>query len=270
MSGLTFTLRHAPDQRLDLSGLTASRLAGLGTAAIAALPIGTTRAGLKVGDIFAVTGDDVADIRFVGGSERFDRIGERHAEGSILVEGDVGQRAGRLMSGGTLEIRGSTGPFAGSALSGGTLTITGDAGDDLGGPHAGEMAGLRGGTVNVLGAVGARAGNRMRRGTILVGGAAGQHAGARMIAGTLVVGGKAARGAGTLMKRGTIILAGGADATGPTFVDNGPADLLILRLMAKAFAVAPFPDALFDGSPMRRLAGDTAVSGMGEIFLPLG
>ena len=270
MSGLTFTLRHAPDQRLDLSGLTAARLAGLGTAAISALPIGTTRSGLAVGDVFAVTGDDPADIRIVGGSERFDRVGEGQAGGAILVEGDVGQRAGRLMSGGTLEIRGSTGPFAGSALSSGTLTIMGDAGDDLGGPLAGEMAGLRGGTVNVVGCVGARAGNRMRRGTLLVGGAAGPNAGARMIAGTLVVGGKAARGAGMLMKRGTIILAGGADATGPTFVDNGPADLLALRLMAKAFAVEPFAAGLFDGSPMRRLAGDTAVSGMGEIFLPLG
>ena len=269
MSGLTFTLRHAPDQRLDLSGLVVSRLAGLGESAIAALPIGTTREGLVVGDIFAVSGSDAGDIRFVGGSERFDRIGEGQAEGRILVEGDVGQRAGRAMTAGTLQIRGSAGPFAGSGMSGGTLTVTGDAGDDLGGPLAGEMAGLRGGTVNVLGSAGARAGHRMRRGVVRIGGSAGPNAGAQMIAGTIVIGGRAARGAGMLMKRGTIVLAGGADATGPTFLDNGPADLLILRLMARTFASEPFARPLFDGSPMRRLAGDTAVSSQGEIFLPL-
>ena len=266
MSGLTFTLRAEPNQRLDLSRLTARGLAGLAEAAISALPIGTTKERLEVGDVFSVVGGDLEEIRFVGGSERFDRIGEAQDAGVIVVEGDVGQRVGRAMTGGTIEIRGTAGPFAGSGMVGGMLTIAGDAGDDLGGPLAGETAGLRGGTIRVAGSAGARAGDRMRRGTILVGGTAGDHAGARMIAGTLVVGGRAGRAPGMLMRRGTIVLAGGAEHTGPTFVDNGPADLIILRLMAKAFA---FETPLFDGSPMRRLGGDTAVLGMGEIFLPL-
>lgn len=270
MSGLSFTLRGEPNQRLDLSKLTANRLAGLGESAIGAIEIGTTRERLTVGDIFTISPGDASSIRFVGGSERFDRVGEGQDGGAILVEGDVGQRLGRAMSAGTIEVRGSAGPYAGSGMTGGTLTICGDAGDDLGGPLAGEMAGLRGGLVNVLGSAGARAGDRMRRGTILVGGDAGDHAGARMIAGTLVVGGRAGRSPGTLMKRGTIVLAGGAASTGPTFLDNGPADLIILRLMARAFAAGPFKQGLFDGTPMRRLGGDTAVTGMGEIFVPLG
>ncbi|GGD36448.1 hypothetical protein [Aureimonas glaciei] len=91
-----------------------------------------------------------------------------------------------------------------------------------------------------------------------------------MIAGTLVVGGKAGRLPGMLMKRGTLLLAGGAEAIGPTFLDNGPVDLIVLRLMARAFAAPPFGASLLDGGPMRRLGGDTAVLGLGEIFLPLG
>lgn len=269
MSGLTFTLKAEPNQRVDLSRLTPGALVELSESAIAAIAIGTTKERLTVGDVFAVGFGDLSEIRFVGGSPRFDRIGERLEGGAILVEGDVGQRLGRSMTGGTIEVRGSAGPYAGSGTSGGVITITGDAGDELGGPLAGEMAGLRGGQINVLGSAGARAGDRMRRGTILVGGDAGDHAGSRMIAGTLVVAGRAGRAPGVLMKRGTIVLAGGVAETGPTFLDNGPADLIILRLMAKAFAGPPFGRPLFGGEPMRRWGGDTAVLGQGEIFVPL-
>lgn len=270
MSGLTFTLRQAPDQRLDLSGLTPARLAGRTERDIAAIAVNTAKRRLTVGDVFAIGGSDAASIRFLGGSERFDRLGEALDGGAILVEGDVGQRAGRAMAGGTLTVKGAAGPFAGSAMTGGTLIVEGHCGDDLGAPLAGETAGLRGGTIQILGRAGARAADRMRRGTVLVAGDAGEHAGSRMIAGTLVVGGRAGHSPGILMRRGTIILGGGAASTSATFMDNGPADLIVLRLMAKAFAGPPFAAPLFDGEPMRRLGGDTAVSGLGEIFLPLG
>ncbi|BDA86303.1 formylmethanofuran dehydrogenase subunit C [Aureimonas sp. SA4125] len=269
MSGLTFTLRGEPNQRLDLSRLTARHLAGLGEREIGAIAIGTSRERLTVGDAFAIGFGDLETITFTGGSERFDRIGEGLDGGAIRVDGAVGQQVGRSMVSGTITVTGAAGPFAGSGMLGGTLTIEGDAGDDLGGPLAGETTGLRGGTIQVLGSAGARAGDRMRRGTILVQGDAGDHAGSRMIAGTLVVGGRAGRYPGMLMKRGTLVLAGGASAIGPTFLDNGPADLIILRLMARAFAVPPFASGLFDGGSMRRLGGDTAMLGLGEIFLPL-
>ena len=269
MSGLTFTLRAEPNQRLDLSKLTARHLAGLSETDIGAIAIGTSRQKLTAGDVFAIGFGDLDTITFAGGSERFDRIGEGLDGGTITVDGPVGQRVGRSMASGTITVKGAAGPFAGSGMSGGTLTIEGNAGDDLGGPLAGETMGVRGGSIQVLGSTGARAGDRMRRGTVLIKGDAGDHAGSRMIAGTLVVGGKAGRFPGMLMKRGTLVLAGGAVATGPTFLDNGPADLIILRLMAKAFAAAPFEAALFDGGPMRRLGGDTAVLGLGEIFVPL-
>ncbi|KQT69984.1 MULTISPECIES: formylmethanofuran dehydrogenase subunit C [unclassified Aureimonas] len=262
MSGLTFTLKAEPAERLDLSGLVPSKLAGLGARGIERLAIGTTRHPLHVGDVFAVTGDDAADIRFDGGSERFDRLGEALDGGAILVEGDAGIHVGRRMADGLLEIRGSVGAFAGSGLRGGVLSISGDAGDDLGGPGFGEAAGLAGGTIRVSGSAGARAGDRMRRGTILITGDCGPNAGCRMIAGSLLCKGRAGRGAGALMKRGTLVFTGGAEPLGPTFLDNGPQDFIVLRLLTRAF-----PD-IFDGRPMRRLAGDTAVSSMGEVFVP--
>lgn len=262
MSGLTFTLRAEPDERLDLSPLTPARLAGLARAAIERIAIGTTRVPLHVGDVFTVTGDDAAELRFDGGSTRFDRLGEGLDGGMILIDGDAGVHVGRRMADGIFEIRGSVGAFAGSGLRGGVLSIAGDAGDDLGGPGFGEASGMAGGTIRVSGSTGARAGDRMRRGTILVSGDCGPNAGCRMIAGSLLCKGRAGRGAGALMKRGTLVFSGGAEPLGPTFLDNGPQDLILLRLLARAFPT------ILDGRPMRRFAGDTAVSSMGEVFVP--
>ncbi len=269
MSGLTFSKTAEPDQRLDLSILTPGHLANLTAFEIAALPIGTTKQLVTVGDIFALSGNDATTIRFEGGSERFDRIGEAMDGGAIHVDGDAGWRVGRLMRGGRLTVTGSVGGFAGSGMSGGFLSVGGDAGDFLGGPMAGEMAGMLGGAIRVGGNAGTRAADRMRRGTILVDGAVGDNACSRMIAGTLVVGGLARGAPGRLMKRGTLILCSGAERLAPTFLDNGPADLLIFKLMAQEFAAGDIGPVPFDGAPMRRIGGDTAVLGKGEIFLPL-
>jgi formylmethanofuran dehydrogenase subunit C len=269
MSGLTFRNKAEPEQRLDLSILTPARLAGLTTAEIAALPVGTTRRLVAVGDVFDVDGSDPATIRFEGGSDRFDRIGEALDGGEIHVEGGVGWRVGRLMQAGRLTVSGSVEGLAGSGMSGGFLSIGGNAGQRLGGPMAGEMAGMRGGAIRVAGSAGSRAGDRMRRGTIVVAGELGEDAGSRMIAGTLIAGSIARGAPGRLMKRGTLILCGGAERLGPTFLDNGPADLLILRVMARELRGGDLGELPLDGAPMRRIGGDTAVLGKGEIFLPL-
>ena len=161
------------------------------SAAIAALPLHTTRQPVTVGDIFHVHPGDPAEIVIEGGSERFDRVGEAMQTGALTVEGDVGQQAGRLMAGGKLVIRGNAGGWAASGLRGGTLEITGDAGAFLGGPLAGERTGMRGGVVLVRGAAGMRAADRLRRGLVIIEGDAGAHAGSGMVAGTLVVCGAA-------------------------------------------------------------------------------
>ena len=65
MTGLTFRKREEPAERLDLSPLTPSRLAGMAERDIAALAVGTSRMGLRVGDVFDVAMGDAAAIRFL-------------------------------------------------------------------------------------------------------------------------------------------------------------------------------------------------------------
>ncbi len=145
MSPLTFSLREAPAQRLDLSPLISQYLAGKTIAEIERIELQTTRMHVTVGDVFRIREGDPDTIVIEGGSARFDRVGMSMVSGSIRVEGEVGVEAGRLMSGGQLTIGGDAGPFAGSGMKGGTLDIDGDAGERLGGPLSGETVGMSGG-----------------------------------------------------------------------------------------------------------------------------
>ena len=268
MSPLRFSLRAAPAQRLDLSPLTPQNLAGKTVEEIAAIEVGTTRVRMTTGDVFRVHKGDSAAMVIEGGSPRFDRVGLGMSAGAISVEGEVGVEAGRLMSGGQLTIRGDAGPFAGSRMKGGTLTIEGDAGERLGGPLSGETIGMSGGVLHTRGDAGDRAGDRLRRGVILIEGRAGAYAGSRMIAGTLAVGGEAGDLPGYLMGRGTILLGRGATLLSPTFADCGEFDLVAARLIADYVAQASAKLARLFRRPLRRLAGDMAALGKGEILLP--
>ncbi|MGZ3296340.1 MAG: formylmethanofuran dehydrogenase subunit C, partial [Xanthobacteraceae bacterium] len=120
--------------------------------------------------------------------------------------------------------------------------------------------------VIVRGDAGARAGDKLRRGTIIVEGSAGDHAGSRMIAGTLIVRGAAGALPGYLMNRGTIVLGQGASLA-PTFADCGVHHLVAMRLMADFVKPQSRKAAALLGKPLRRFAGDMAVSGNGEIFM---
>lgn len=270
MTAMIFKLRGEPDQRLDLSALTPKRLAGLDEAAINAIAIGAGKTPVTVGDAFRVTMGDHADIRISGGSARLDGIGAGLEKGRITVEGEAGAYAGRAMAGGELRIEGNCGPFAGTAMTGGALRIGGNAGDYLGAAETGEMLGMGGGTIVVTGRAGERAGDRMRRGLIAIGGAAGDFAASRMIAGTVVILGDCGKLPGYLMRRGTVLLAGKAAAWSPTFIESGTASFTILRLLTrelKPLLPATAPLAAFEG-PVRRLAGDMATLGKGEILQP--
>jgi formylmethanofuran dehydrogenase subunit C len=265
---MTFSLRAAPAQRLDLSPLTPQNLAGKTVDEIERFEVGTTRVRVTAGDVFRIRNGDPATIVLEGGGSRFDRVGMGMTEGSIRVDGEVGVEAGRLMSGGRLTIRGDAGPFAGSRMKGGALTIEGDAGQRLGGPLSGETVGMSGGVLHVRGDAGERAGDRLRRGVILIEGRAGAYAGSRMIAGTLAIGGEAGDLPGYLMGRGTILLGRGATLLSPTFGDCGEYDLVAARLIADYIAEASAKLARLFRRPARRLAGDLAALGKGEILLP--
>jgi formylmethanofuran dehydrogenase subunit C len=265
---LVFALRAAPSQRLDLSPLIPQNLGARTVLEIERIELQTTRERVTVGDVFRVRDGDRFAIVIEGGNARFDRVGMALSAGDIIVEGDVGAEAGRLMTGGRLTVRGNTGVFAASGMKGGTLEIFGDADERLGGPLSGETIGMSGGLAHVRGNAGPRAGDRLRRGAILIDGRAGAYAGSRMIAGTLAIGEEADEMPGYLMDRGTILLGRGAKLLSPTFGDCGEHDLVAARLLADYFATASAKLARLFRRPLRRLAGDLAALGKGEILLP--
>jgi formylmethanofuran dehydrogenase subunit C len=263
---LTFTLREAPPERLDLSPLTPENLAGLSTGEIEAIPLGMSKRGLKAGDLFRIGGGDARTIVFEGGSSRFDRVGAGMTEGSIRVTGDVGAQAGRRMRAGQLAIEGNAGPHAGSGMGGGRLEILGDAGDHLGGPLAGELAGMNGGLLIVRGRAGDHAGDRMRRGVAAVLKGCGDYAGARMVAGTLVVTGGAGRLPGYLMRRGSILMDRMPQDLSPSFVECGAPDNAFAAVFDRYLMAEDILRRPLLGMAPGRFGGDNAVAGTGEIL----
>ncbi len=268
MKPLTFTLRATPPQRLDLSPLTPASLSGKSASEINAIELQTTRERVTVGDVFGVRMGEAAAVVIEGGGERLDRVGAALAAGTLVVEGDVGVEAGRSMTGGRLTIRGDAGAFAGSAMRGGVLEITGSAAERLAGSLSGETVGMAGGLLIVRGDAGARAADRLRRGVVLIEGRAGAYAGSRMIAGTLAIGGEAGDLPGYLMGRGTILLGRGATRLSPSFGDCGEHDLVAARIIADFVARESAKLARLFRRRLRRLAGDLAALGKGEILLP--
>jgi formylmethanofuran dehydrogenase subunit C len=263
----TLTLRSEPVERIDLLNITPRALSTLSEAEAGKLPVGTSRRGLTLGDVFTIKLDGSDSLTIGGGSSRFDRVGAALSEGSIRVEGDVGQRLGEGMAGGSLTVTGSAGPFAGTGATGGTITIEGDAGDHAGGAVYGAKAGLDGATLIIRGSAGDGLGDRMRRGMILVE-TAGARAGQRMIAGTIIAG-SVGDEPGYGMRRGTIVT-GRHGRLLPTFAETGTPDLVFLRLLARSLGhLGAGHGDLLKGA-MRRYSGDLATIGKGELFTPAG
>lgn len=267
MSTLSFTLRAAPTQALDLSQLIPSKLAGLSVVDIERLALDAGPHVAQVGDVFTVSGTVGDTIVISGGSPLLDYVGAGLDAGSILVDGAVGNYAGRGMRGGKLTISGDTGAYLASTAKGGFVHVKGSAGDFLGGARAGDKFGLLGGTVLVDGSVGQRAGERMRRGVVVAKGKFGPAAGSRMVGGTLWTEAGFGSRPGPLLRRGTLI-GPSADELLPTFADCGRVDPVILRILSRYIAetLGPLaPKAL--PAMVRKLAGDQATIGKGEILL---
>ncbi len=267
MSTLSFNLRAAPKQVLDLSPLIPSKLAPLSPGEIARLPLGAERDAPLVGDVFDIAGSPGDTIVISGGSPLLDYVGAGLDAGTILVGGPVGNYAGRGMKGGKLEIGGDAGAYLASTAKGGIIHVKGSAGDFLGGARAGDKFGQLGGTVLVDGTVGERAGERMRRGVVVAKGKFGAAAGSRMVGGTLWTETGFGPLPGPLLRRGTLI-GPSVDELLPTFADCGRIDPVILRILSRYIAetLGPLaPKAL--PATVRKLAGDRATIGKGEILL---
>ncbi|SON55844.1 Formyltransferase/hydrolase complex Fhc subunit C [Hartmannibacter diazotrophicus] len=266
MAALTFTLRAEVPERLDLSALVPSALDGKSASEIEKIVVGTTRKAPAVGDLFKVSGDDVTDIRFAGGSERFDHVGKALAGGSIHVEGDVGGWLAAGMKSGSVTVTGSAmGPYAAAEISGGSVTIEGNAGDCLGAALPGYMNGMAGGFVLVGGICGEAAGDRMRRGTIAVLGGTGDATGVRMIGGSILSPSMGAR-TGLMMKRGTLISSTPVELSS-TFVDSGLYRLPFLALLRKHLGEVMPRAAHLVPSVAHRFRGDMSMLGKGEVLV---
>ncbi|WP_295558490.1 formylmethanofuran dehydrogenase subunit C [uncultured Hyphomicrobium sp.] len=267
MSTLSFNLRTAPTEVLDLSALIPSKLAQLSLGDVARVALGSVPDAPLAGDVFDIAGTPGDTIVISGGSPFLDYVGAGLDGGTIMVGGPVGAYAGRGMKSGKITISGDAGAYLASTATGGLIHVKGSAGDFLGGTRPGDRFGLLGGTVLVDGSVGQRAGERMRRGVVVAKGKFGPAAGSRMVGGTLWT--EAGFGArpGPLLRRGTLI-GPSVDELLPTFADCGRVDPVILRILSRYIAetLGPLaPKAL--PATVRKLAGDRATIGKGEILL---
>lgn len=267
MSRLTLKLKAAPDCRIDLSGLLPALAPRPSLFKLAKLAVGGGIHTVYLGDVFTIAGEAGDDIVIEGGSDRLDGVGAGLSTGNVTLVGDAGANAGRHMTGGRFDIKGNAGAYLATGMKAGTIHVTGSAGDFTGAVGTGKRFGMTGGTVIVEGSIGARAGDKMRRGQILVRGKTGPAAGSRMVGGTIVAEGGFGPQAGELMRRGTLI-GPSADHMLATFGDCGLHDLVILKVMARAWArelgtLAPRPLP----PVVRRFAGDLAAIGKGELLI---
>lgn len=266
----TLTLKQPPALRLDLRALLPAALAGRSVAAVETLPLWQGRQSLPLAEFFHVgRGDGPEDLLVLEGDlARCDRIGWQLAAGRIEVRGSAGDLVGTGMGGGEILVDGHAGLLAGCEMQGGRLTVLGDVGDFAAAPLPGSMEGVRGGVLLVHGRAGARLADRMRRGLVLVHGDAGDFAASRLVAGTVAVGGTAGSHPGFHMRRGTLLCAGGGVAATPSFVPTRHEVGVIWQLLARSLAGYGGAFAGLPARRVRRLAGDVATGGRGEILLP--
>lgn len=267
-NGLTLRLKAPASERLDLTGLTPTKLASMASHEIARLPVGLGKTPLGLCDAFDISGTPGDTLTIEGAGATLDFVGSGLDSGTIIVNANVGAYAGRKMTGGRIEINGNAGNFLASGMSGGLIHVNGNAGDNLGGILPGDRFGMVGGIVVIEGNIGARAGEKMRRGTVIVRGKTGEGAGTRMIGGTIWAEGGFGPEPGYMMRRGTLI-GSKVERLLPTFTDCGKHDLVIVRVLNRYLKetlgeLAPKPMPLF----VQKIGGDISVIGRGEILLP--
>jgi len=122
----------AAPRAIDLGGIVPDRVAGLGLADVAALPVVADGRPCRVGDLFAVTGDTSdAAIDCRGDFARVHFVAAGMQSGVVRVTGHVGRHAGEGMSGGRLEVGGAAGDWLAAQIAGGQVIVAGDAGHNV-------------------------------------------------------------------------------------------------------------------------------------------
>ena len=248
MSGLLVRPR-TPLAAAAFGAVLAGAWPGLGGADLARRPVAIAgRDEVALGDLCDITGASDGSIRFAGDLRGATRLGAGLTEGSVVIDGDVGDEVGLGMAGGSIEVRGDAGARAGAAA-----------------PEA--RRGMTGGELVVRGSAGESAGALMRRGLLAVGGALGRHAGAGMIAGTIVACGAVGPSAGLWSKRGSIVALGeiAIPATYAYACTYQPIHLRLVLGRLAARYLLPVAERHRSGA-YRRYSGDLADLGKGEIL----
>ncbi|CAA9890242.1 Formylmethanofuran dehydrogenase subunit C [Candidatus Methylobacter favarea] len=270
MSGLTFTLKYRPDQRVDMSPLVYQKLAKLEPAEIASLTLQNGKRKSRVDELFGISGSDATNMVIKNSFGKLDFIGRELEGGSIKIEGDAGAYLGLGMKSGAIKVSGNADIFAGCEMKNGCLEIAGDAGDFLGAALPGNKMGMKGGTILVKGNAGERAGDHMRRGNILIEGNAGDYCGSRMTAGTIAVMGQTGQYLGFAMRRGTLLL-WNPPALSASFNDCGAHTLSFLPILFASFKKlnSRFAAASAAFNRVQRYAGDMSEMGRGEVLVKI-
>jgi formylmethanofuran dehydrogenase subunit C len=270
MSALTFTLKHRPDQRVDMSPLVCHQLKELALADIAALILQSGKRKLRVDELFTIDGSDTQNIVIKNSVDKLDFIGKELEGGCITIEGNAGAYLGFGMKAGKIKVSGNAELYAACEMKKGYLEIGGNAGDFLGAALPGNKMGMKGGTILVKGNVGERAGDHMRRGNILIEGNVGDYCGSRMTAGTIAVMGQTGRYLGYAMRRGTLLLWNQPQLSA-SFNDCGAHTLAFLPILFASFKSlnSKFSDASIAFNRVQRYAGDMSEIGRGEVLVRL-
>jgi formylmethanofuran dehydrogenase subunit C len=289
MSTTTLRVKAAPGFRVDGSALLPAALATQAAADVARIVLHAGNDRCAIGDLFDVsrsgaeTEGGEAALIIEGDVRWLDRVGAHLAEGHLHVAGATGDYAGLRMTGGRLHIGGSAGAFTGCEMQGGQLTVAGDTGDFAAGALPGDIEGMTGGTLAVGGHAGARTGDRMRRGVVLIGGDAGDFAASRLVAGTICIAGRIGAHHAYGMRRGTLLLLREPERVPPTFAEGGRGFDVFWSLFVRSLAALREPLANTGAAALgaalapfftldaravpRRLSGDLAVDGRGELLI---
>jgi formylmethanofuran dehydrogenase subunit C len=132
MSALSFTLKSNPAFKLDCGRLTPNGLAGLSLTQIKNLSLTNNKNSAKVADYFQVSGSDTESIIFKNPSSQLDFIGHKMSYGSIICQGDAGDRVGDQMRRGLILIDGNADDYCGSRMVAGTIGVYGSVGQYAG------------------------------------------------------------------------------------------------------------------------------------------
>jgi formylmethanofuran dehydrogenase subunit C len=128
MNALTFTLKKNSANKIDCSRLTPDNLYGLSLKQIGNLSLLNSKNSPKVSDYFEVSGSNSENIIYKNPSSQLDFIGHKMSFGSIICQGDVGDRVGDQMRRGLILIDGNAGDYAASRMVAGTIAVFGGVG----------------------------------------------------------------------------------------------------------------------------------------------